>query len=86
MQAYLRIVIVLLLLAMLTGCSKLTMENYSKIRMGSEYAEVARILGKPDNCSEALFIRTCIWGNERKNITVSFVGDKAVLFTSSNIR
>lgn len=86
MLAYTRLVVVLSLLAMLLGCSKLTMENYSKIRMGIGYGEVVKILGKPDSCSDALFVRSCVWGNEEKNITVNFMGDKAVLFTSRNIR
>ncbi len=54
--------------------------------MGSEYSEVVKILGKPDSCSEALFVRNCVWGNEQKNITVNFMGGKVVLFTSKNIR
>jgi uncharacterized protein DUF3862 len=81
-----RLIVALASLAMLIGCSKLTMENYSKIKMGSEYGEVVKILGKPDNCSEALFVRNCVWGNEQKNITVNFAGDKAILFTSKNIK
>ena len=81
-----RLIVVLSLLAMLLGCSKLTMENYSKIRMGIGYDEVVKIIGKPDNCSEALFVRSCVWGNEEKNITVNFMGGKVILFTSKNIR
>jgi hypothetical protein len=80
-----RLMIALSLLTMLPGCSKLTMDNYAKIKMGIGYGEVVRILGKPDSCSEALFVRNCVWGNEQKNITVNFMGDKAILFTSRNI-
>lgn len=86
MQVPIRLIIALLLLVMLLGCSKLTMENYAKIKMGMGYSEVVTILGKPDNCSEALFVRNCVWGEEEKNITVNFLGDKVVLFTSKNIR
>ena len=71
---------------MLVGCSKLTMENYTKIKMGMEYSKVVKILGKPDSCSEALFARSCTWGNDQKYITVNFVGDKVILFTSKNIK
>jgi len=81
-----RLIIALASLAMLLGCSRLTMENYAKIKMGLSYSEVVNILGKPDNCSEALFVRSCVWGNEQKNITVNFVGDKVMLFTSKNIK
>lgn len=86
MQVPIRLIIALSLLVMLLGCSKLTMENYAKIKMGMGYSEVVTILGKPDNCSEALFVRNCVWGEEEKNITVNFLGDKVVLFTSKNIR
>ncbi len=86
MRVPIRLTVVLFLVAMLLGCSKLTMENYSKIRMGIEYGEVVKILGKADNCSDALFIKNCVWGNEQKNITVNFAGDKAIIFTSKNIK
>ena len=81
-----RMIVLLVLVAMLFGCSKLTVDNYAKIKTGIEYSEVVKILGKPDNCSEALFVRSCVWGNERKNITVNFMNDKAMLFTSNNIK
>lgn len=73
-------------LALLFGCSKLTMENYQKLEVGLEYPAVVDILGKPDNCSEALFVRNCIWGDEKKNITVSFLNKQVILFTSTNLR
>ncbi len=85
-KVHIRLIIALSLLAMLVGCSKLTMENYSKIKTGIDYADVVKILGKPDSCSEALFVKSCVWGNEQKNITVNFMGDKVVLSTSKNIR
>jgi len=81
-----RTVMLLVLLAMLCGCSKLTVDNYAKIKTGIEYNEVVRILGKPDSCSEALFVKSCIWGSEQKNITVSFVSDKAMLSSCRNVK
>jgi hypothetical protein len=86
MGVRIRRALVLCSLAILCGCSRLTMENYAKIKMGIEYNEVVKILGKPDSCSEALFVRSCVWGDEQKNITVNFAGDKVILFTSRNIR
>lgn len=74
------------LLAALSGCSKLTAENYAKIKTGMGYDDVVKILGKPDNSSEALFIKNCVWGNDQKNITVNFMGDKTILTSSKNIR
>lgn len=81
-----RMIVLLVLVALLAGCSKLTAENYAKIKTGIEYGEVVKILGKPDTCSEALFVKSCTWGNEQKNITVNFVSDKAILSSSRNIK
>ncbi|MDA8413101.1 MAG: DUF3862 domain-containing protein [Desulfobacteraceae bacterium] len=81
-----RTIMLLVLALMLFGCSKLTMENYAKIKTGIEYSEVVKLLGKPDSCSEALFVKSCVWGNEQKNITVNFLGDKVILSASRNIR
>lgn len=81
-----RMIVLLVLLATLLGCSKLTMENYARIKTGIEYDEVVGILGKPDSCSEALFVKSCTWGDEQKNITVNFVSDKAILSSSRNIK
>jgi hypothetical protein len=86
MTVHIRLMVGLSLLTILCGCSKLTMENYSKIKMGSEYGEIVTILGKPDNCSEALFVKSCTWGDDQKNISVKFAGNKVVLFTSKNIK
>jgi hypothetical protein len=74
------------LIAMLAGCSKLTADNYARIKTGVEYGEVVRILGKPDSCSEVVFVKSCVWGDEQKNITVSFMGDKTILTASKNIK
>jgi hypothetical protein len=71
---------------MLAGCSKLTMDNYTKVKTGLEYSQVVAIIGKPDSCSEALFVKSCVWGDEQKNITVNFVSDKVMLATCRNIR
>lgn len=82
-----RMIVLLALVAMLLpGCSKLTPENYARIKTGIEYSEVVKILGKPDSCSEALFVKSCTWGDEQKNITVNFVSDKAILSSSRNIK
>lgn len=81
-----RMMLLMVLVVSLVGCSKLTVDNYSKIKTGMEYNEVVGILGKPDSCSEALFVKSCVWGDEKKNITVNFVSDKAILSGSKNIK
>ncbi|MBL0224124.1 MAG: DUF3862 domain-containing protein [Geobacteraceae bacterium] len=81
-----RMIVLMVLVTMLPGCSKLTVDNYAKIKTGIEYSEVVTIIGKPDSCSEALFVKSCVWGNEQKNITVNFLGDKVILSASRNIK
>lgn len=74
-----------LLLAML-GCSKLTLENYNKIGTGMTYDEVTALIGSPEQCDDVLGVRNCTWGDEKRSVSVSFVGGKVVLFTSSNLK
>lgn len=74
------------LLIGLSGCSKVTAENYAKLQTGMSFAEVNAILGSPRSCDEALGFRSCQWGDEQSNVTARFVADKLVLFSAKNIR
>jgi hypothetical protein len=69
----------------LTGCTKLTQENYDKIKMGMEYAQVLEILGKADSCDSTAVMKSCAWGDEKRQIKVQFVSDKVVLYTSKGL-
>lgn len=69
-----------------SGCSRLTEANYAKLKAGMGYAEVAQVIGKADQCSETIGLKHCIWGNDERNITADFVADKALVFSSRNIR
>ena len=75
-----------LILLAAAGCDKLTMDNYNKIKGGMTYNEVTGILGSPDKCNDIIGMRSCVWGDEKKSITVSFVADKVLLFSANNIR
>lgn len=74
-----------LLLAML-GCSKLTLENYDKITTGMTYEEVTQLIGAPEQCDDVLGVRNCTWGDEKRSVSVSFVGGQVLLFSSSNLK
>ena len=82
----------LFILALLTalvltaGCSKITQGNYNKLKMGMEYSEVTALLGSPDNCTESMGTKSCIWGNDAKNIKVNFVGDKTIIFSGTGLK
>ena len=80
-----RIITLTSLLLLLAGCSKLTQDNYNKLKVGQTYGEVTAILGKPDSCSNALFVKSCTWGNDSKNISINFMGDKVLITTSKNL-
>ena len=76
---------IVLLALLAAGCSKLTQENYDKLKTGMNYDEVTSILGKPDDCSESLGVKKCTWGNEQKHININFVADKMMLSNAKNI-
>lgn len=78
--------IALMSLLALAGCSKLTVSNYERIHAGMGFDEVAAIIGEPSQCDEALAVRSCIWGDESRNIKVNFVAGKAVLFSAHQIK
>jgi hypothetical protein len=68
-----------------TGCSKLTKQNYDKLKVGMEYKEVTALLGDAPACDAAMGAKSCTWGGEQKNITVNFVADKVVFMTCKGI-
>lgn len=74
------------LVLLLLGCSKLTLENYSRIEPGMSYDEVTRLIGPPDRCDDVMGVRNCRWGNETRSVNVSFVAGKVLLYASSNLK
>lgn len=76
----------LLAAAALIACSKLTPENYDRLRPGMSYLEVKSILGDPASCNDLLTVKGCTWGDGKRYINVNFVADQVVLFNSSNLR
>lgn len=76
-----------LLLALLAGCSKVTAENYNKIRVGQSFEEVQGLIGKPTSCDDVMTAKNCTWGKEGgARVNVTFAGNKVVLFGSQNLR
>jgi len=68
------------------GCSKVNKENYEQVKMGMDYSEVTGILGSPENCEEAMGAKSCVWGDEQKKITVKFVKDTTIYFSSKGLQ
>jgi hypothetical protein len=73
------------LLVLAVGCSKVTKENYDKLKVGQDYDEVVTILGKADECSGALGLENCRWGNDDKHIKVKFAAKKVVIFSAHGL-
>lgn len=67
------------------GCSKVTKENYNRLKMGMDYGEVVEILGKANECKDVIAIKNCMWGDEKKTIKVSFAGEKVILFSAQGL-
>jgi hypothetical protein len=76
------LIICLVPMLILLGCSKINQENYDKLKVGLEYDEVLKILGKPDNCKSVLNMKNCIWEESSKIITIIIVADKVVFLSS----
>lgn len=74
------------MLLLIAGCSKLTAENYAKIKMGMPYGEVTSILGKPASCDDMAGFKSCRWGDDKANVTVRFAGEAVILHSAENIR
>jgi len=70
---------------MLSACSKLTTANYERISLGTSFDDVQGMLGTPTQCNDTLAMRACVWGDAARNIRVSFVAGKAVLFSAHNL-
>ena len=76
---------VLTCMGLISGCSKLTMENYNLLKAGMDYQEVIEILGEADVCSAVVGMKNCKWRDDDRYITIKFVGDKVVLFSGHGL-
>lgn len=68
------------------ACSKLSAENYAKIKVGMAYADVTATIGSPASCSDTAGFKVCKWGDEKSGATVRFAADKVVMHSADNIK
>lgn len=72
---------------LLAACgSRLNLENYNRIKLGQSFEEVKKLIGDPARCDEVLGVRNCVWGDEKQGASVSFMADKAILLSASNLK
>lgn len=73
-------------IGIVSGCSKLTAKDYQQISAGMAYAEIKHILDAPEHCTNETNIKQCRWGDENKNIKITFVDNKATSITQKNLK
>lgn len=67
------------------ACSKVTQENYEKIKLGMSYEEVVDILGRAQECGSSIGVTNCRWESNEKYIKVQFIADKVVFFSAKGL-
>lgn len=73
--------------ALLAACgSPLSMDNYNKLKVGQSYEDVKKIIGDPTRCDEMIGVRTCVWGDEQKGISIGFVVGQVMLLSAQNLK
>jgi hypothetical protein len=82
----LRSLALLSLCVLLTACNKINQENYSKIHAGMNKAEVEQLLGTASECSGALGMSSCTWGNKDAFISVQYAADKVVIYSGQGLQ
>ncbi len=74
------------LILLLSGCNKVTKENYGKIKSGMTYNEVVEVLGKPEGCSETLGISNCEWKNDDAMIAITFISNQVTITVAEGLK
>ena len=80
------VLVVLMAVALVVGCSKINKDNYDKIEVGMTYDEVVAILGTPDEVTDAIGTKSCVWGKAPQTISIKFVGDKVVFHSAEGLK
>ncbi|GHB03649.1 outer membrane protein assembly factor BamE domain-containing protein [Modicisalibacter luteus] len=72
----------------LVGCedARLTLDSYEQLQAGMTRAQVEDILGEPSECSGAVMIDNCLWGDESRFIQAQFVGGKAMAYQYQGLK
>jgi hypothetical protein len=71
---------------LLGACSKLTLANYDRVKVGMAYEEVATLLGDPAECNETLGLRACRWGDDTRSANITFAGGKVLIASAKNLK
>lgn len=70
----------------LAACSKINQENYSKLKSGMTKTQVEQLLGAPTECSGALGMSSCTWGDEKSFISIQYAADQVLLYSGQGLQ
>lgn len=72
----------------LAGCgeSRLTLDNYERLEAGMTRDQVEEVLGAPSECSGAVMVDNCLWGDAQRFIQAQFVGGKAMTYQYQGLK
>ena len=79
------ITLIILVFLFILACSKVTQENYEKIKLGMAYEEVVDILGKAQECGSSIGMTNCRWESNGKYIKIQFIANKVVPFSAKGL-
>ena len=82
----LRSIALLSFCVLLAACSKVKPDNESQLSAGRSQADVETSLGKPADCSGALGMSSCTWGDKNSFISVQYAGDKVLMFSGQGLK
>ncbi|WP_397450339.1 outer membrane protein assembly factor BamE [Pseudomonas sp. NA-150] len=82
----LRTLAVLSVCVLLAACNKINQENYSKLEAGMPKPQVEKLLGSPTECSGALGMSSCTWGDKKTFISVQYAGDKVLMYSGQGLK
>ncbi|EIK96831.1 lipoprotein [Pseudomonas sp. M47T1] len=82
----LRSIALLSFCVLLAACNKINQENYSQIKAGMNKQEVEKLLGSPTDCSGALGMSSCTWGDKNSFISVQYAGEKVVMYSGQGLK
>jgi hypothetical protein len=71
---------------LLAACSKVNQDTYAQLKAGMNKDEVESLLGSPAECSGALGMSSCTWGDEQRFISVQYAGDKVMMFSGKGLK
>ena len=78
--------VILTSLGILAGCTHVDQYAFSQLNAGMSIEDVEGILGKPQSCRDQLGRMECVWKDKDREIRVSYVNQKVVVYGASGLQ